>query len=132
MLFVELARGHCTQIDLPSHCLNRIRSYKNKLVFLPKSDQILVVLFHRVHEPCGTRKSIQTARPSPKLGMPSCLIHVEDSHVGLREIMTGTVKELIQTYMAAFAVGDTATIEHCFHKDAKIVGKHIGQMAIVL
>ena len=58
--------------------------------------------------------------------MPSCLIHVEDSHVGLREIMTGTVKELIQTYMAAFAVGDTATIEHCFHKDAKIVGKQDG------
>ena len=58
--------------------------------------------------------------------MLSCVINGDDGYPKTKKIMTDTIKELIQAYVTAFAIGDTATLERCFHKDATIVGKQDG------
>lgn len=40
--------------------------------------------------------------------------------------MHKTPQSLVSSYCAAFSVGDLATIERCFHKDASIIGTQDG------
>ena len=49
-LLVEFHKDHYVFLHLPSHRLNLSHNRKNKLIYLHKTNQILVLLYYRVHE----------------------------------------------------------------------------------